>query len=386
MKSDYVRDALGGWRDHTFTAAQLRLRQFPPVSYVVPGLLPEGLSIIAGRPKIGKSWLALDIGIAIAAGRYCLGQRKPAEGDVLYAALEDNPRRLQRRIDKLLSPFNAEWPERLMLTTSWRRLDKGGVEGVEQWIKSVAQPRLVILDTLAGVRPIRTTNGYTEDYDSLASLHHVVNEYGVAAAVLHHTRKMEAEDPIDTVSGTLGLSGCADTIMVLNRTSQGTTLYVRGRDVEEAEHAITFDRNTCRWTIIGDAAEVHRSAERTRVLEALKNAPSGLTVNEIKAAADIKSRDAADKIVQRMAAAGQIEKVDRGKYQLPQPPDSLSEASESPIAPEASDTPDPTVRSNRERLDHRRPAATTVLDTSDNRTDRTGGSELWQPALGTSWR
>jgi hypothetical protein len=365
-KRDYVGEAIGGWQNHTFTAAQLRLKQFPPVSYVIPGLLPESLSIIAGRPKIGKSWLALDIGIAVAAGRYCLGDRKPTQGDVLYAALEDNPRRLQRRIDKLLSPFSAEWPDRLALTTTWRRLDQGGVEDVGQWIKSAARPRLIILDTLAGVRPIRTTNGYTEDYDSLASLHHLVNEHGVAAAVLHHTRKMEAEDPIDTVSGTLGLSGCADTIMVINRTSQGATLYVRGRDVEEAEHAVTFDRNSCRWTILGDAAEVHRSAERTRVLDALRGAPDGLTVNEIKAAADLKNREAADKLVQRMAAAGQIARLERGRYGLPSdslsaPSDPLSEASESPIAPSDS---------------------LTEIATSDNRTDRTGGSELWRPALG----
>src|SRR5262245_6276525 len=91
------------WRDHVFTAADLRNRPFPPICYVVPDLIPEGLSIMAGRPKIGKSWLALDLCIAVAAGRICFGERKPVPGDVLYAALEDNPRRLQRRLDKLLS-------------------------------------------------------------------------------------------------------------------------------------------------------------------------------------------------------------------------------------------------------------------------------------------
>ena len=73
--------------------------------------------------------------------------------------------------------------------------------------------------------------------------------------MLHHTRKMEAEDPLDTVSGTLGLAGCADTVLVLNRSSQGTTLYVRGRDIEEAEHAISFDKHACSWTILGAASE-----------------------------------------------------------------------------------------------------------------------------------
>jgi hypothetical protein len=128
------------WRDHCITAAKLQRETFPPVSYVIPDLIPEGLSILAGRPKIGKSWLALEVAIAVAAGRICLGDRKASVGDVLYAALEDNPRRLQRRIDKMLSPVSADWPERLSLATEWRRLDKGGVEDVAGWAKSVTKP------------------------------------------------------------------------------------------------------------------------------------------------------------------------------------------------------------------------------------------------------
>ena len=239
------------WRGHIVTAAELQRKEFPPISYVVPGLIPEGLSILAGRPKVGKSWLALDVGIAVAAERICLGDRQPIQGDVLYAALEDNPRRLQRRIDRILSPVSSDWPKRLSFATTWKRLDKGGVEDIAHWADSVTSPRLCILDTLAGVRPIRTREGYVEDYESLATLHRLASERGLAVLVLHHTRKMEAEDPIDTISGTLGLAGCADTALIIARTAQGTTFYVRGRDVEEAEHAISFDKHSCRWTILG---------------------------------------------------------------------------------------------------------------------------------------
>ncbi len=304
------------WQNHVFTAAQLRLRTFPSISYVVPDLLPDGLSIIAGRPKIGKSWLALDVCIAVASGQFCLGERKPVQGDVLYAALEDNPRRLQRRIDKLLSPFKAPWPERLTLATSWRRLDKGGVDDVCQWIESKPEPRLVVLDTLAGVRPIRTTQGYAEDYESLATLHRLANEKCVAIAVLHHTRKMEADDPLDTVSGTLGLAGCADTVLILNRTSKGTTLYVRGRDVEEAEHAVSFDKVGCRWTIVGNASEVHRSAERSQILSAFMEAGDVLSPQEITAATGMSPTNVWQ-MLHRMTADGDVEKVGRGKYRHP---------------------------------------------------------------------
>jgi AAA domain len=119
-----------GWRSYVFTAAALRIMEFPEISYVVPGLIPEGLTILAGKPKIGKSWMALDVAIGVADKKDVLGGLHVAQGDVLYCCLEDNPRRLQRRITKLISPFGEKWPERLTLATRWRRLDRGGVIGV----------------------------------------------------------------------------------------------------------------------------------------------------------------------------------------------------------------------------------------------------------------
>jgi len=307
---------VSGWRDGVVTAAHLQRQKFPPIKFVVPGLIPEGLSILAGRPKLGKSWMALDICIAIASGRMCLGERKPAQGDVLYCALEDNPRRLQRRIDRILSPFSDKWPERLTLATSWRRLDKGGVDDIAEWIASVPDPRAVFLDTLAGVKPVRTQQGYAEDYESLSALHALANQKGVAIPVLHHTRKMEAEDPVDTVSGTLGLAGCADTVMVLNRSGQGTTLYVRGRDIEEAEHAVSFDKAACRWTILGDAKDVHRSQERGRILAALDGATEPMTPQDIMAATGM-NRSNVDFLLHKMAHDGEVQKIGRGKYLHP---------------------------------------------------------------------
>ncbi len=202
------------WRDHTITAAALQRLEFPEVKYVVPGLIPEGLSMLCGRPKIGKSWAALEIAIAVASGGECFGNRKTEKGDVLYAALEDNPRRLQRRTDKIQSPVSTAWPAGLTFTNTWRRLDKGGVTDIAEWIGGAEKARLVILDTLAGVKPVRTNAGYAEDYESLTALHRLANDIGIAVLVLHHTRKLDADDPLDTISGTLGLAGCADTALV----------------------------------------------------------------------------------------------------------------------------------------------------------------------------
>ena len=79
------------WKARTFAADQLQTMTFAPLNYLLPGLVPEGLCLLVSRPKLGKSWLALDLAIATAAGRFVLGQLKPASGEVLYAALEDGP-------------------------------------------------------------------------------------------------------------------------------------------------------------------------------------------------------------------------------------------------------------------------------------------------------
>ena len=126
-----------GWRAHVFTAASLKEKKFEPISYVVPLLIPEGVTILAGKPKVGKSWLALDLGLTLAAGRFILGEIKLIEGDVLYAALEDNDRRLRSRIERILTQNEQKWPPRLTLATQWRRLDAGGVADAKEWAASV---------------------------------------------------------------------------------------------------------------------------------------------------------------------------------------------------------------------------------------------------------
>jgi hypothetical protein len=160
---------------------------------------------------------------------------------------------------------------------------------------------------------------------------------------------MPADDPFDTVSGTLGLIGGVDTIAILKRSGQGVTLYIQGRDlIEDIEKAVRFDRETCRWTILGEATEVHRSGDRTRVLLALRNAPvdGGMSVNEIMAEAEIRTKENAWQILHRMTEAGEIVRVDRGKYRLmsgvsgcKEASDALQEQAQKPRA-DPPDTPD----------------------------------------------
>ena len=133
-----------------FNAADLQAMEFPPINWVVPGILPEGLTILAGKPKLGKSWLALDMALSVAGGGSVLG-RECEPGPALYLALEDNQRRLQRRLT-LIEP-HLSWPADLELHTQWPRLDAGGLTSISDWIKTRDGAKLVIIDTLAVVRP-----------------------------------------------------------------------------------------------------------------------------------------------------------------------------------------------------------------------------------------
>jgi hypothetical protein len=128
---------------------------------------------------------------------------------------------------------------------------------------------------------------------------------------------MAAEDIMDTVSGSFGLVGAADTIIVIERRGQGAVFDVRGRDVESAELAIQFNKETCRWTLLGFATDVHRSAERARLLAVMAEAKEPLSPKEIMIATGRSDRNAVDQLLFRMVQAGDIAKVARGKYSHP---------------------------------------------------------------------
>jgi len=305
------------WRDRVFTAEALQHMTFPPLRFVLPGLIPEGATLFVSKPKLGKSWLVLDFALATAPpGRFTLGDLKPATGSVLYLALEDGPRRLQQRGTKLLPTFSGTWPSGLTFATDWKRASQGGLADIEEWIHSKPDARLVIIDTLAQFR--NPSSGkqhmYADDYDAISELQKLASKYNIAIIIVHHQRKGEADDPFDTVSGSLGLTGAADTILIMRRQAGTVTLHVRGRDLEEAEKALEFNKGTCRWRIIGEAAEVKRSDQRSRVLEILKESGEAITPAALATEMPGLSRDNAKQLLRRMAADGEISKEGYGRY------------------------------------------------------------------------
>lgn len=304
---------LPAWK-RGISAAALMAAHYPDIRYVVNGYIAEGLTLLAGAPKIGKSWMAMGIGIAVASGALAFETVPVVQGDVLYLALEDNPRRLKKRLKKMRV---TDAPERLTLVTEWPDLDNGCIREIELWADAVAQPTLVIVDVLNKVRP--RANGrdpqYEADYRTLTGLHAVASKYALAVLVLHHTRKLEAEDPFDLVSGTRGLTGAADTVLVLHRDPRGqhSTLYGRGRDIEEVEKAVTFDPETARWSIVGDIFAVAKTSERQAILDALTNAANPMTPTEVAAVVG-KERSNVSHLLGKMLDEGKVVKSEGGLY------------------------------------------------------------------------
>jgi len=298
------------------SAADLRIKKFPPLRFIVEGFIVEGCTLLAGKPKLGKSWLMLDMALATSLGRYCLGNAKCDRGAVLYLALEDNERRLRKRIDKLLGASFTEWPPGFHFATEWPRANEGGIQAIREWIKRTENPRLIVVDVLAMFRP--TTGGretlYEADYGAIKGLQALASEFHVAIVIVHHTRKGGSEaDPFEKVSGTLGLSGAADTTIVLDRDGHGSTLYGRGRDIEEIEKAVTFDPKTCRWTIIGEASEVRRTDERSAILSLLKDEDEPMSPSDVANALGHRLNNV-KQLLFKMAKAGDVAKLGRGKY------------------------------------------------------------------------
>jgi hypothetical protein len=307
-----------GERRTSWTAIELLAAEFPEPRFAVDGLYPEGLSFMCGAPKLGKSWMALGLSIAVAAGGRALGSIPVEAGEALYLALEDSPRRLQSRLRTLLGEDDV--PPGLHLETEWPRLDEGGTEKLDDWVGLHPDARVVFIDVWPRIRPRATkrTDYYQVDYDAAAPLQGIAISSGIAVVSLFHTRKAEAEDFVETVQGTFGTAAAADTVVVVKR-SRGqadATLYVTGRDVEERELALRFAPEAGTWAVLGDAAEYGLDETRRELIEAIRM-HAALTP---KRAAEVTSVDhnRAKVTLWRMANDGQLDATN-GSYSLKSP-------------------------------------------------------------------
>jgi hypothetical protein len=236
--------------------------EYPPLQWVIPEVIPEGFGILAGAPKTGKSWLALQLALMCASGGAMFGNVPVSARPVLYLTLEDGKRRIKDRATKLLA--GAAVPSKLDTVT---RATHGELFNVIPYFLALNPVGLVILDTLGKVMPQKLPgeNEYGRDYRIGGQLKSYVDKHpGSALLVVHHTRKMLSADWSDMTSGTNGLNGSADYNLLLRRERRGNTgtLDVTGRDVNEDKYALVMDDGT--WRLDGETLGEARHAARTQ--------------------------------------------------------------------------------------------------------------------------
>ena len=238
-------------RLQTIDADTLQSTAYEPASFVVDDLLPLGLHLLAGAPKIGKSWLALWLCLCAAQGKpLWTFATRPCE--VLYLCLEDSFQRIQSRLFDL----TEDAPPTLRFAVMSQQLHNGLVEQIEQFLKEHPQTRLIVIDTLQRIRTAgNDANPYASDYRDIGVLKALADKHRIAILLIHHLRKELADDVFSRISGTTAISGAVDSSFTLVEDKRGSgkaTLSCIGRDIEYRE--LTLERNAENvWELVSDS-------------------------------------------------------------------------------------------------------------------------------------
>lgn len=257
--------------------ADLDKQEFKPTTWIIQDVLPAGITLLSGDPKAGKSFLSLQFAFSIATGCPLWNGRNPEkQGRALYLALEDNDRRMKKRLsgvkmDRAL--FNADLSG-FDYATEWPR-GEAGVQEMRAYLTANPDTRLVIVDTIAAWRNQDTArlSAYQADYQVGEMLKPLGREFDIALLLVHHNRKQASDDATQKISGTNGLLGSVDGALILEKPTRGaehSTLMITGRDIDHPGELAIARTATGFWSCLGKADEVARSAESQAVLDALR--------------------------------------------------------------------------------------------------------------------
>lgn len=280
------------------------------------GLLTPGVNLFVAKPKLGKSWLALQLSIGIAGGSCPDGLSSCQTGPVLYCALEESQRRTALRLRKLAA--RSEYLSDLHFCYELLPLQGGGVEQLELLINKT-KPVFIVIDTLTALVKNARQGGdvFRQQYSEITELRKIAERHNVAILLIHHTRKQQGGDVVESVAGTGGLSAAADCLMMLTRKPEGHyELQATGREVEECAYALRFEKGeTCPfgWRVIGDAGEETLTQNAGAVLRAItEDGPA--TPVQVATITGLK-RNTVRTVVRRLVQNGRIVK-EKGKYSL----------------------------------------------------------------------
>lgn len=266
--------------ERTIDWLTLSEQEFPPLSWAIDGLIPEGYGLIVAPPKAGKSWFVLDIAVACATGSRALDALPAKKRPVLYLALEDGHRRLQERLNVLKDARHVQPNNSLKLVVDADSLEADAL--ISLFIKEHHdEAPLIILDTIGRVMPGKAAgeNEYQRDYRFGAKLKkYVAAMPGGTLLAVHHTNKGIHSDFQNAVSGTQGIAGAADFTAVIQRqrNEDEAVLSITGRDVPEAEYGMKFDAGL--WSIVGgDLSTASEAVAEIRAAQAQSNLGDRMT-------------------------------------------------------------------------------------------------------------
>lgn len=290
---------------------------YPPPVFLFDGLLANGLTILAGRPKSGKSWLTLQMAIDAAMRRSFLGRfGVKGAAKVLYFGLEEAPARTHNRL-RMLVPRADIQLQNIEFRYSLNSLADGGAEELENLL-TVGGYELLVVDTFLKVAKASggNNNVMRSEYREIAQLQELAQRYKLAIVLVHHTRKMSAESGLDTVAGTTGITAACDAVWTLRKQASGESiLEITGREMEEQTLALRLESGeTFGWRLIGEGAEVGMSEARQEIVELLKDdaplSPRAIATSLRKNAVTVR------RLLQKLAAGDIVRKDRSGKYYL----------------------------------------------------------------------
>ena len=231
---------------------------FPGKPPVVEGLLYPGVYLFVGAPKVGKSFLMAQLAYHVSMGLPLWGY-EVRRGTVLYLALEDDYPRLQERLYRM---FGADSAGGLFLSVSAHTLGGGLEKQLEGFVQEHPDTQLIIIDTLQKIREAGDERySYASDYEVITKLKRFADASGVCVLLVHHTRKQQADDRFDKISGTNGLMGAADGAFLLQkerRTDSAATLDISGRDLQDQRLYLKKDEERLVWELERRETELHK--------------------------------------------------------------------------------------------------------------------------------
>ena len=241
---------------HMVGMEELMDQTFPVKEPVIDGLLYKGAYLFAGAPKIGKSFLVLQMAYAVSTGQ-AIWDYQVHRGAVLYLALEDQYRRLQERMARM---FGVDGHGDLMLAVAAKRLGQGLEKQMEYFLRRYPRAQMVVIDTLQKIREAAGDRySYASDYEVIGQLKTFADLHNICILIVHHTRKQPSEDSFEMISGTTGLLGCADGAFLLHkekRTDHRAILDIVGRDQPDQRLRLLRNKENLTWTLEGADCEL----------------------------------------------------------------------------------------------------------------------------------